>query len=753
MGLGFAKASGGQTQERFRLDKCIGQGGMGSVYKAYDQVLERTVAVKILHPTMAGDERAVELFKREVQLASGISHPNVLRIFDFGELRGAKIISMAYVDSPNLGEAIRRAGRLSWVRSLQYAVQICAGLEAAHAAGVIHRDLKPQNILVDRTGHAYIADFGLAKARDEELSCATRIEQPPGAPQYMSPEQCLGLPVDQRTDIFSFGAILHAMLTGEPPLSGGVANGISGQEMSLANEKLAGSGAPDKLIEVVRRCLLYAPEDRYPEVTDILVELRPLLERSHGNSDIAVPDKGAHRRRWSCIWPTIGPRVRITLLTLLTVLLLSAGFVGGQHGVRIPPGLAKPEAPPRTASLDSRVAALQVYEQGKDLLAAWKSDSDLRAAVDLFEEAVKQDPSFSAAHAGLVTASLALYRQTKERQWLEGASRAAETALAIDADAVHTRIAVAEVDLAKRQFPEAIALLEKIIGEQGAPDHAFRLLASAYLRTNAPLHAIQCGERAVELNPSSWQNHSALGATYYATRRFEEAESEFRRGLELNPESGADLNNLGAICLQSGRFEEALRFFERALRLMPAPEAYSNVGTLYFLTERYQLAVMAFEKAVSLRPKSEVLTGNLAWAYQLAGMREHATRTLVKAIDLAQLELELAPMDTATMRRLALYQAKSDHPAEAERILAKLREQAPEDSDFLYTQAAVKMFGGNAETAIEDLELALQAGYPATFAFADPAWRELRENRRFRELRERFGPPAGRDLPQGEASF
>ena len=736
MGAGLAKAlKGHPKQERFRLDKCIGQGGMGTVYKAYDVLLDRTVAVKILHSTLAVNDEAVQFFKREVQLASSVSHPNVLRVFDFGEMHGAKLISMAYVDSPNLREIIRRAGRLSWVQSVNYGVQICSGLEAAHAAGVIHRDLKPQNILVDSEDRVYVADFGLAKALGEDQSLVSRIGQRPGTPCYMSPEQCLGLPVDQRTDVFSFGAVLHAMLTGEPPLAGDATENAGWREVILDQAKLAESGAPGALLQVVRRCLRYGPEDRYPEVADIMAELRPLSEKS-GH---ACPGEVIHLERPRRIrWPSVWPRALAALLALVAILLLWVSFRGTRLGAPSLSTSAGPKAPAKPeTSPDSQVSALLAYQQGKELLENWKSVSDLRSSIALLESAASRAPEFSAAHAGIVTASLLLYRQTEDVQWLDRASRAAQTAQAVDAGAVHSKIAAAEMHTARGRYRDAVTVLERVVAEQEGPDQAYRLLAQAYLRLDAPLEAIRCSQKAVDVNPYSWRNHHALAVTYYSVQRLREAETAFRRALTLNPEAYGAVNNLGAICLRTGRFEEAISFLETSLRLMPAPETYSNVGTLYFLTGRYQLAAMAFEKAVSMRPKSELLIGNLGWAYQLAGRQNEATRMLLRAIELARSHLKVDPADRAAKRRLVLYYAKSEGLPAAEEILTELRAEAPEDRDFLYTQAVVQMLRGTTGAAVKSLELALQAGYPATLAFADPAWRPLREEDRFRALRER----------------
>src|SRR5271166_2911808 len=149
-----------EPTERFRLETLIGKGGMGSVYKAYDNVLERFVAVKLLHHELSSNESAIQRMKREIQLASRITNKHVVRTYDFGEMHGANYISMALIEGRNLREVIKQQGRLAPKTATRYAVQIATALQAAHAAAVIHRDLKPQNILIDSEDNVLVADFG-----------------------------------------------------------------------------------------------------------------------------------------------------------------------------------------------------------------------------------------------------------------------------------------------------------------------------------------------------------------------------------------------------------------------------------------------------------------------------------------------------------------------------------------------------------------------------------------------------------------
>jgi serine/threonine protein kinase len=204
-------------KNRYVIERLIGQGGMGAVYKARDVELNRVVALKLLHPTCSTDLNSELRLKRELVLASKVSHAHVVRVYDFGEMRGTKFISMAFIDGENLKALLLREGRIPVTRAVHIAAQLCQALDAAHTAGIVHRDLKPHNILLDGKGKIYVSDFGLARSFADVDNEITRPGERPGSPAYMSPEQALGLPVDHRSDLYSVGLILYELVTGKIP--------------------------------------------------------------------------------------------------------------------------------------------------------------------------------------------------------------------------------------------------------------------------------------------------------------------------------------------------------------------------------------------------------------------------------------------------------------------------------------------------------------------------------------------------------
>ncbi len=266
---------------RYEIQALLGEGGMGAVYKAHDRELDRTVAIKVIRPEMASRPEVLERFKREILLASKVTHKNVLRIHDFGEAGELKFISMNYVEGSSLNALLEREGPLPLDRAMPLVRQMAEALAAAHDAGIVHRDLKPQNILIDRDGNAYIADFGISRSM-ETGGTITEVGALLGTVAYMSPEQARGERPDHRGDIYSFGVILFQMLTGTIPFTGGDALSVLMKRVheEPPSVKRVRPQVPGWMSEIVARALRRDPADRYQSVGELLSD----LERRHASA-------------------------------------------------------------------------------------------------------------------------------------------------------------------------------------------------------------------------------------------------------------------------------------------------------------------------------------------------------------------------------------------------------------------------------------------------------------------------------------
>jgi eukaryotic-like serine/threonine-protein kinase len=258
---------------RYRIMRKLGSGGMADVYLAEDEELGRRVAIKILNDRHANDEQFVERFRREAKNAAGLSHPNIVSIYDRGEAEGTYYIAMEYLDGRSLKELVVARGPLPISDAIEATRQVLGALRFAHRKGVVHRDIKPHNVMADADGRLKVTDFGIARAGVSQMTEAGSII---GTAQYLSPEQARGTAVDQRSDLYSIGVVLYEMLTGEVPFTGDTPVEIAMKHLSDTPRppSLLRPEIPPDLDMVVLRALAKNPEDRFQTAEEMDAELQ-----------------------------------------------------------------------------------------------------------------------------------------------------------------------------------------------------------------------------------------------------------------------------------------------------------------------------------------------------------------------------------------------------------------------------------------------------------------------------------------------
>jgi serine/threonine-protein kinase len=284
---------GTKLSGRYRIEDEIGSGGMSTVYRAFDETLERPVAVKILHSDFSREPRQLERFRREARTVAQLSHPHVVMVIDAGEDEGKPYIVFAHIRGETLKDRIRREGALPIPEAVAYAIEIGRALEAAHEQGLVHRDVKPQNVLIDEEGRAKVTDFGIARGLDgEQLTAAGRVV---GTTDYVSPEQAMGQEVTGQSDVYSLGIVLYEMLTGEVPFKG-----TSGVSVAMKHVR---EGLPDvqrrrpeisaALAAVVERATAKELVNRYPSMRELVRDLEEVLAYETARSGNATGEATA----------------------------------------------------------------------------------------------------------------------------------------------------------------------------------------------------------------------------------------------------------------------------------------------------------------------------------------------------------------------------------------------------------------------------------------------------------------------------
>lgn len=299
-----------QIVGHYRIIKKLGAGGMGEVYQAEDEKLGRVVALKILPAAFSADAMRMKRFTQEARTASSLSHPNVTHIYEIGEADGIHYIAMEYIDGVTLDERIR-GQYLNNAEIFTIAIQIADALKEAHAKGITHRDLKPSNVMLDRRGELKILDFGLVKVepsgnqQSTVSQASTQLKTEAGVLlgtiQYMSPEQALGLEVDFRSDIFSFGVLLYEMATGRRPFSGATASATVDKILHTEPEAISrfNYDVSTDLERLVLKCLRKKKSERYQSSADLLADLKVLKQGSGQQEEGRIADTNLRKGEYS----------------------------------------------------------------------------------------------------------------------------------------------------------------------------------------------------------------------------------------------------------------------------------------------------------------------------------------------------------------------------------------------------------------------------------------------------------------------
>ncbi len=721
----------------YRVEQILGKGGMGAVYCAWDTKLQRGVAIKVLLPDSQENPGRRRRFLREARAASALNHPGIVSIYEINEQDGLDFLVMELVDGQTLS-SLMRTRRQPLRTALDYMRQAAESIAKAHAAGIVHRDLKPANIMVTRDGQVKILDFGLAKydppAAGNAQSDATQTMsltangQVMGTPSYMSPEQAMGMALDARSDVFSFGVILYEIPAGAKPFEGTTNFAILHNITTVEPAALATlrSDLPAGVIALVAGMLKKPVEERTSDMGRVAAGLRELAASvpAEANPDevptqtIVMPGGVRPPRQWARLYRPV-----------LALAAIGLAVWGGATilGTRPPPA-PKPRPLAGIATIDMSLPARELYRAGTEAFKRHDFRQNIDVAIEAFKAAKAKEPTWTLPDAALAVAYARKNTNAPDPTWLRLAEQHAAEVLKKEPSLAAAHFASGVVHLSAGRLPEARKELERTI--ELDPSHAnahFRLARALDPKTDGD-RARALRQRAVELAPEDWETHSEWGLFLSAQGEYAAAAAAFSKATSLAPDNSVTLRNLAASLQMTERYDEAAAAYQRSLEIAPAAATYSNLGTLLYFQGKYAEAAPAFERAVEINPNLFRNWGNLADAYRwLPGKEAERLEALDRAIALARTALAAKQQDTATRSNLASNLAKRGFPREAIAEVEQVDGNAA-TGQTAYNLALANELSGRRTQALQLLDTAVKKGHPLKEIQNDPYLSELRRD-------------------------
>lgn len=623
---------------RYEILALLGQGGMGAVYKARDNELERLVALKIIRPELTTNPEILKRFKQELILARQVTHRNVIRIFDLGQSDGLKFITMEYLEGQDLRSILKEKGKLAPEEAVRIVLQICRALEAAHGEGVIHRDLKPQNIMMDSNGRAYVMDFGIA--RSAYLPGMTQTGALVGTPEYMSPEQAKGEKLDERSDLFSLGVILYELLTGKSPYYSDTPLATLWKRIQEKAQPLSevDPTIPAALSDIVARALEIEPGNRFANANEFAQHLESWLGIS---PSVITSLPSAAPAGWQKAAVMKYAAIGIAALLLLAVggFALRKQFFPGasSKASSAPEPVVLAVIPLRNASGDASLNWLggslaEVLRTEIGQSAEFRTVSPDRLQQILSDLRIAPDSEIAASDLQRVA------QFTKATLFVWGQYARVGNQIRIDAkldnlksqrtvpltvEAANENALLGVVDKLAQTVQQNLNLgsgsVKALKASAFTPSSNSLEAIGAYAdgmakaRQGNYIDAVKEFEAATKADANFALAYSMLGQTYARLGYDREAEQNASRSVELSTNvSPVEKYTIQAVNAKIGNnYEKALDAYENLERLMPAdPQLQFEMGELYETHGEYDKAHAHYDKAVQADPKHlEALRG------------------------------------------------------------------------------------------------------------------------------------------------
>ena len=768
----------GQKILHYKIIEKLGEGGMGVVYLAEDTKLERKVAIKFLPRHIASNIEERERFKIEAKAAAALNHTNIATIYAIEESEDQIFIVMEYIDGVELKDKIK-VGTIPVEETIKIAIQFAEGLEAAHKKGIVHRDVKSQNIMITNDGKVKIMDFGLAKIG--QGGQVTKIGSTIGTAAYMSPEQSSGEDVDQRTDIWSFGVVLYEMLTVQLPFKGDYEQAVIYSILNESPEPVTAvrTGVPMELERITNKLLAKNINERYQSMTDVLVDLQTLRKKSTTSEASSITkDITQRKRKLPLKWITASAVLVIAILSFLII----KPWESSTHPIRsiaVLPLDNFSHDPDQEYFVDgmtdalitelSKIQSLTVISRTSVMQFKGTKKTLPEIAKELNVDAIIEGSALLLNDKVRITAQLV--DAFDKHRWAESYDRDLKDVFTIHQEValdiareVQKNITSQDKTFSPNQYPKnsevyqlylkgryffnlytydshkkAIKYFEQVINLD--PDYALGYAGLADVngiwsalelpRTVAIAKSKEYVMKALELDESLAEAHTTLGSIKWSYDwDWQGAEKELRRAIELNPNYAFGYHILSHYLLLMGQNDESLEASKRALELAPLDmEMNDHLGFHYYYTREYDKAIEQYIKALEINP-------NDPWTHSWLGRVYKEIGWYSKAIEEFKQALSLTGKNEAEfLSNLGNVYAVSGNSEKALEIINELLEQSKHKYVPSKLIAVVYLGLGEKDKAFEWLEKAFQE---RDIEPVSPLLYPIREDPRFIDIMHRM---------------
>src|SRR5437868_3608176 len=611
---------------RYELLKLIGQGGMGAVYKARDKELDRVVALKLIRPELAKNPEVLRRFKQELILARQVTHKNVIRIFDLGQSDGIKFITMDFVEGQDLRSLLLEKSKVAPEQAARIMLQICRALEAAHAEGVIHRDLKPQNIMLDASGRILVMDFGIA--RSAYLPGMTQTGALIGTPEYMSPEQGRGEPLTERSDLFSMGIIFYELLTGKSPYHSDTPLATLWKRMTekVTPPVVLDPTLPQALSNIVVKALEIEPKNRFARAREMAQQLEVWLGPSAGGETIFLPAP-----RISSYWKWASAALAI---------LLVASVIGFRLKGSRKPKAAHPPVSVLVADFTNHTGdpifdetlkpMFNVALEGASFINAYNRGTARRLAQKLPNPTNRLDEQAARLVAVGQGISAVITGEISRR-----GNNYTISAIALDASSGNV-LAKAEATAANKD--QVVGSIPKLAGP-------IRIALGDTMPESIQVEKARGALTAASLEAV---HQYGIGIEQLNAGNMEEALRSFSGAVALDPNFARAYGSMAAANVNMGKMQDAEKDVKLAMEhvdRMTDRERYRVRGFYYLTTHNWQKCVEEYGELVNQFPADNAGQANLAGCYLYL-------RNLHKAVEAARRAVDIFP--NGALHRAAL---------------------------------------------------------------------------------------------------